>query len=160
MKATPSNPRPHPIEAGVRQSLDQALGEPCAGDAAVIGRVRLRVMDAVARRSSLLHRTVRADAGVWEPLAPGVERKLLWQTADAVSCLVRLAPGSTFPSHNHPIDEESVVLEGSLRIGSDLLLLPGDFHLGRKGVEHETVSTQDGCLCFLRTARCLVVAAA
>lgn len=143
-----------PLEPDVRQSLDVALGRPHAGDIALIGRVRQRVMEAVAGKSGLLHRTVRADAGVWEPVAPGVERKLLWESGEATSCLIRLAPGAEFPSHDHSLDEECMVLEGSLRIGSTLLLRAGDFHVGVKGVVHEVVGTDEGCLCFLRTARC------
>jgi anti-sigma factor ChrR (cupin superfamily) len=121
-------------------------------DDAIIARVRARVMDAVARKTGAAHCTVRAAAGEWQTVAPGVERKLLWERGGATSCMVRLAPGTSFPAHGHPIDEECVVLEGSLRIGDDLLLLAGDFHVGLGGVEHETVSTQEGCLCFLRTS--------
>jgi anti-sigma factor ChrR (cupin superfamily) len=127
---------------------------PHSNDDAIIARVRAKVLDAVARQAGALHRTVRAAAGEWEPVAPGVERKLLWERGGATSCMVRLAPGTSFPAHGHPIDEECVVLEGSLRIGADLLLRPGDFHVGLSGIEHETVSTDDGCLCFLRTATC------
>jgi anti-sigma factor ChrR (cupin superfamily) len=80
-----------------------------------------------------------------------VERKILWERGDASSCMVRLAPGASFPTHGHPIDEESVILEGSLWIGS-LLLKAGDFHVGLSGVEHDEVRTDEGCVCFLRTA--------
>ncbi len=154
MKATSDNSRPQSLTADIRRSLEQALDGQRAGDAELLARVKSRVIDAIEHKCALLHRTVRADGGEWEPVGPGVERKLLWETADATSCLVRLAPGASFPPHGHPIDEESVILEGSLRIGADLLLRVGDFHVGLRGVEHETVSTDEGCLCFLRTARC------
>ena len=130
-----------------------------ASDADLIARVRARVMDAVAQQTSGLHRTVRAAAGDWEQLAPGVERKVLWERGGATSCMVRLAPGTSFPAHNHPIDEETVILEGSLRIG-DVLLRPGDFHVGRSGIEHEALVSEEGCLCFLRTATCFFEPAA
>lgn len=123
-------------------------------DSALIARVRARVLDAVARDAGAPHHTVRASAGSWETVAPGVERKVLWERGGATSCMLRMAPGTSFPAHAHPIDEECVVLEGSLRIGADLLLRPGDFHVGLNGMAHETASTQDGCLCFLRTASC------
>lgn len=142
-----------PIEPDIRQSLDMVLCAPLAGDVELVRRVRERVTDAVAHKTALLHRTVRADAGVWEPVAPGVERKPLWESGQATSCLVRLAPGAIFPSHDHPLDEECMVLEGTLRIGADLLLRAGDFHVGVKGVVHDVVGTDEGCLCFLRTAR-------
>lgn len=129
-------------------------------DEALVARVRAVVMDAVGRKAGTLHHTVRAGAAEWEQVAPGVQRKMLWERGAAASCMLRLAPGTTFPSHNHPIDEECVVLEGSLQIGRDLVLRPGDFHVGLSGVEHESVSTRDGCLCFLRTASCFFEPAA
>ena len=122
-------------------------------DLLVIERVRARIMEMIAREKSVLHRTVRADAGGWETVSPGIERKQLWERGEAASCLLRIAPGTSFPHHNHPIDEECLVLEGSLRIG-DVLLRQGDFHVGVSGIEHDAVSTDDGCVCFLRTARC------
>ena len=131
-----------------------------ADDTALIARVRAVMMDAVIRKTGVLHHTVRAGVGEWEQVAPGVQRKLLWERDVAASCMLRLAPGTTFPSHTHQIDEECLVLEGSLQIGRDLVLKQGDFHVGLGGVEHESVSTTDGCLCFLRTARCFFEPAA
>jgi anti-sigma factor ChrR (cupin superfamily) len=122
-------------------------------DDALIARVRSRVGDAIEHKLPALHCTVRAASGDWKQAAPGVECKVLWERGDAVSCMVKLAPGASFPSHGHPIDEESVILSGSLRIGADLLLKPGDFHVGLSGVDHGAISTEEGCLCFLRTAR-------
>ena len=131
-----------------------------AGDDALIARVRAVVMEAVASKAGALHHTVRAGGGEWEKVAPGVQRKMLWERGAAASCMLRLAPGTTFPSHAHPIDEECVVLEGSLQIGRDLVLRRGDFHVGLSGTEHESVSTTDGCVCFLRTARSFFESAA
>lgn len=141
------------LAADIRQSLDEALCPQQPGDAALLARVRDRVMTAVAQKSSALHRTVRAEAGVWQPVAAGVERKLLWESGDAFSCLMRLAPGAVVAGHMHPIDEECVVLEGSLRIGADLLLQAGDFHVGVKGVAHGDTSTETGAVVYLRSAR-------
>lgn len=152
MKASTDNLPPQSLGADIRRSLEQALDVQRAGDADLLIRVKQRVIGAIGQKSGLLHHTVRADAGLWESVAPGVERKLLWESGDACSCLVRLAAGTTLPPHDHALDEECVVLEGSLRIGSDLVLRPGDFHVGIKGIAHGTVSTDDGVVCFLRTA--------
>lgn len=141
------------LQSDTRQSLDQALGGGLSGDAMLIARVRERVMSAVAQKSSLLHRTVRADAGVWETIGPGLKRKLLWESGDALSCLMRLAPGAVVAGHSHLIDEECVVLEGTLRIGADLLLHAGDFHVGVKGVAHAEASTETGVVVYLRSAQ-------
>lgn len=127
------------------------MNDPTFDSAAVIARVRTRVLDAIGEQTSVLHHTVRADAGEWEQLAPGIERKVLWERGGATSCLIRAVPGATFPRHGHAMDEETMMLEGSLQIG-DVLLRAGDFHVGRSGVEHAPLSTADGCLCLLRTA--------
>jgi hypothetical protein len=140
------------MEADIRLSLDGALCPQRAGDAALLERVKGRVLAAVTGKSGELHGTVRAQEGTWERLAPGVERKLLWQSADAFSCLMRLAPGASVAGHAHPIDEECVVLEGTLRIDG-LVLHAGDFHVGVKGVAHASASTDTGVLVYLRGAR-------
>ena len=141
------------LEPDVRLSLDGALCPQRPGDAALIERVRGRVLAAVSGKTQALHHTVRAGQGVWEIVAPGIERKVLWESHEAVSCLMRVAAGVSVCSHDHPIDEECVVLEGSLRIGDDLLLQPGDFHVGLKGVQHGIVGTDTGVLVYLRSAK-------
>lgn len=141
------------LEADIRNCLDEALCPPREHDDELVERVRERVMTAVATRSSALHRTVRAGAGHWETVGLGVERKLLWESGDSVSCLMRLAPGAVVAGHAHPLDEECVVLEGSLRIGRDLVLRPGDFHVGVKGVDHAVAATETGALVYLRGAK-------
>ena len=136
------------------------MSAPSFHAASTIARVRTRVLDEIKQQAPAPHCTVRAAVGEWLPLAPGVERKLLWEREGATSCMVRLAAGAAFPSHNHPIDEETVILEGSLWIGSSLLLRAGDFHVGRSGMQHDEVRTDEGCVCFLRTATCFFEPAA
>lgn len=126
---------------------------PPAGDAELIARVRKRVLAAVSRKSSALHCTIRAEDGLWEPISTGIERKVLWESDDALSCLLRLAPGAVATGHAHLIDEECVVLEGTLRIGPDLLLRVGDFHVGVAGVAHEEATTETGAVVYLRGAK-------
>lgn len=112
-----------------------------------------RVLAAVSGRSVELHETVRANEGTWEAVGPGVERKLLWESAGALSCLMRLAPGASVEGHDHRIDEECIVLEGTLRIGDDLVLRAGDFHVGIKGIPHAVAQTDTGVLVYLRAAK-------
>ncbi len=137
----------------VRQSLDDALCPERPGDEALLARVKQRVLAAVAGRTGALHCTVRAHAGQWDPVSPGIERKLLWESADAVSCLLRLAPGAMVAAHGHLLDEECVVLKGSVRIGPDLLLREGDFHVGVRGVAHADTSSDAGAVVYLRGAK-------
>ena len=138
--------------ADVACALDRPVLASLQSELALIARVRAKVFRAIADDARPGHATVRAGAGSWEPLGDGVERKVLHRTGDALSCLLRLAPGALVPGHAHPIDEECLVLEGTLRIGSGLVLKAGDFHVGRKGLAHEDASTETGTVVFLRSA--------
>lgn len=141
------------LQTDVLEALDAAICPQRSGDPALLARVKARVLTAVAGKTGALHGTVRAQAGVWEPMAPGVERKLLWESGDTVSCMLRLAPGAVVAAHGHLLDEECVVLEGSLRIGSDLVLQVGDFHIGVQGVAHDETRSDTGAVVYLRGSR-------
>lgn len=94
--------------------------------------------------------TIRAEAGEWQPMAEGVQMKLLSidRVAGRRSFLVRMVPGSRYGHHEHPQDEECIVLEGDLSFG-DLRLSAGDYHLARAGVPHPAAVSQGGCLLFI-----------
>lgn len=153
MRASTTPEPAHTPQADLRQPPDGALSPLRLGDEALLARVKQRVLAAIAGKGAAVHSTVRADGGEWVRVSPGVERKLLWESREAVSCLLRLAPGAVVGAHAHPIDEECVVLQGSVRIGRDLLLKVGDFHVGVQGVEHEEASTDTGAVVYLRAAR-------
>ena len=93
--------------------------------------------------------TVAASSGDWFEPVPGNEIKLLRSDDDTESILVRLAPGATFPSHSHPADEETYVIEGETWFG-DIHLVAGDYHLAPKGTVHGEVRTDTGCVLFIR----------
>lgn len=145
------------LDAELRKELDERLGCSDPGDEALLARVKARVMRSIQAESDAHHRTVRAEEGLWRTIAPGVERKLLWVSGTAESSMVRLAPGAMVGGHLHPADEECVVLEGSLRIGPDLVLRQGDFHVAASGSMHEVVTTDTGALLYIRGALKAVV---
>ncbi len=152
-KLPPSGPKPA-LDEDLTRQLDRKLGTEQPGDEAVLERVRARLMKQIAAESqSRLHTTVRTGEQPWEQLAPGIERKVLFTTPTSLSCLLRLAPGARIPGHLHPIDEECLVLEGSARIGTDLVLQAGDFHVGMQGVPHAGITTETGAVVFLREGR-------
>lgn len=140
------------LDAEMRQALDERLGCSHHDDDALLARVKARVLQSIAAEGDVQHRTVRAADGDWREVAPGVERKLLWTGGPTESWMVRLAPGAVARAHLHPMDEECVVLEGSLRIGAGLLLLKGDFHVAASGSMHDTVTTDTGALIYIRGA--------
>ena len=95
--------------------------------------------------------TVRAIEGEWQSLAPGVEAKVLHLDAaeNMQSILLRMAAGSRFPAHDHPSDEECLMLSGDLTFG-DLTLRTGDYHRVPRGVPHSEGVSQEGAVLFVR----------
>lgn len=95
---------------------------------------------------------VRAQSDEWREFAPGVETKTLHRdpATEAETTLWRLAPGTVVPEHSHSLDEELMVLEGKLRIGPEELG-PGDYLLGKKGIDHPEITTAEGALLLIRS---------
>lgn len=83
-------------------------------------RLKRRRLHAIAAEATPCHPTVQPDdaATPWQDFGPGLRIKVLHQAEGLMSYLVRLAAGSSLPPHRHPVDEECVVLEGEVRIGT------------------------------------------
>ena len=81
----------------------------------------------------------------------GVDRRMLFRIGDEkarATSIVRYAPGSRFPHHDHPGGEEFFVLEGTFQDET------GDFHAGSyvrnpPGTGHAPGS-QEGCTIFVK----------
>lgn len=117
-----------------------------------------RMLDAVKRRIAAASTarsfvTIRAGAGEWTPLAPGIAVKLLFEdrAAGMRSILMRLDPGVSYEGHDHPADEECLMIEGEMTLG-DITLRAGDYHLAPKGLPHGLVSSAKGAVVFIRSA--------
>lgn len=94
---------------------------------------------------------LRGAAEGWEPTSvDGVEVRKLFvdEAADRVTMLVRMAPGTAYPSHRHAGAEECYVLEGDLNVGDDVLHA-GDYQRADVGSRHGIQSTKNGCLLFI-----------
>ena len=59
--------------------------------------------------------------------------------------------GTTFPDHRHRDTEEVFVLEGDLRIGSEVLHA-GGYCRAEAGTSHRGVSSEMGCLLMVRSS--------
>jgi quercetin dioxygenase-like cupin family protein len=89
----------------------------------------------------------------WEDAAPGISVKILATDTDRqrVSMLVRLAPGTDYPSHRHAGLEELHLLDGELMIDKETLY-PGDFIRAEAGSVDHRVWSETGCTCVLITS--------
>lgn len=113
------------------------------------------VKEEAAGRLASAFVTLRGSTGPgdgWVELLPKAHAKLLFTDGEAESYMIRLEPGAWAPAHEHPADEECLVLEGSLWQG-DVFLSAGDFHVARPGMKHGELRTDTGALVFIRYAK-------
>lgn len=113
--------------------------------------IRHRLMERVAD-DDRSHLTIADDAGDWQSFLPGVTIKVLREHAGVLSYLLRLEPGACLPAHRHPQDEECIVLDGRLRVGTRIEIGPGSYHLAHGGALHATITAVTGATIFLRGA--------
>ena len=122
-----------------------------AGLATRARSIRHRLMERVADADTT-HLTIAGDEGEWQPFLDGVRIKVLREHAGVLSYLLRLEPGARLPPHRHPQDEECIVLDGRLRVGTQPEMGPGSYHLAHGGALHATIGTETGATIFLRGA--------
>lgn len=113
--------------------------------------IRRRLMERVADADQS-HLTIDGAEGQWQPFLDGVTIKVLYERDGVLSYLLRLEPGAMLPPHRHPQDEECIVLEGRLRVGSQIELGRGGYHLAHGGALHARITTDTGATIFLRGA--------
>jgi quercetin dioxygenase-like cupin family protein len=113
--------------------------------------IRRRLMERVADADTS-HVTIDAADGQWQPFLDGVQIKVLQKNAGAMSYLLKLEPGASLPAHRHPADEECIVVEGTVRVGTQVEVGPGGYHLAHRGALHPTISSETGATIFLRGA--------
>jgi anti-sigma factor ChrR (cupin superfamily) len=137
------------LDPDIAAALTATLVPDPGADAAAIERIRARLMKRVAADSTQHHVAIAASEGTWRDFLPGIQRKVLHESAGVMSYLLRFAPGAVLPAHRHPVDEECVVLEGTLRIGP-LVLGAGGFHHVPQGVLDADSTSDEGCVIYLR----------
>jgi anti-sigma factor ChrR (cupin superfamily) len=149
--------RPSSTASGT-PALDADLADLIAGaiepepvDAATKARIKQKLLRRIAAETTERHLTLPEAGAGWQPFGDGLTIKVLFESAGVMSYLLRLAPGAGLPAHRHPIDEECVVIEGEVQIGS-LRIGAGGFHLGRKDVLHDRLVSEHGALIYLRGA--------
>lgn len=92
--------------------------------------------------------TQRADEGEWEPYAPGITRRWLW---DRKTFLLRVEPGAILPHHGHDVAEHCVVIQGRIEVGR-VRVGPGDYHVAEAGTPHVAIAAPEGALILVYNA--------
>jgi hypothetical protein len=121
--------------------------EPISPD--VSARIKHRVMERIAHAETR-HQSLQAAEGIWQSFKQGVAIKVLNEAEGVMSCLLRLAPVALADARRLPVDEERVVLEGVERIGDELVLPDGGFHMALKDTLHAPIRSEQGATLFLR----------
>ena len=91
-------------------------------------------------------RFVAVDELPWEQSRfPGIETKTLFidQATGSVTALIRMAPGARLPDHEHPLSEQSYVIDGVL-VDDDGSCAAGDFVWRPAGSRHEAWAGPQG----------------
>jgi quercetin dioxygenase-like cupin family protein len=115
-----------------------------------------RVARAEANNAASVHEkdaitTVFSASCDWQPLLPNVERQYLFRDNKIETFLVRMAPGSSIPAHDHPEDEECFVVDGSYEY-EGMVVQRGDFQFSRGGSRHAHLTSSQGCTLLIRRA--------
>jgi quercetin dioxygenase-like cupin family protein len=129
--------------ADALRPAELAAGERNRMRALILNRVKAAPPDGTT--------TVRAHEGVWQDYAPGVQIKILHREPklSSMTLLVRMAPGSIAPVHDHAQEEHCLVLDGEASMGEHTLHA-GDWHVAMPGSTHHNFSSRTGCLLLIR----------
>ena len=136
------------------EMLDALLVElkPIAPPADRAASLRERILTAARATAADTDKiTVPPDAGEWVAIAPKVSIKMLHATPESRAFLLRLKPGGRLAPHDHPGDEECMVLEGEVYLAG-VHATAGTFHLAPKGSHHGEIRSETGALLYLRIA--------
>ncbi len=141
-------------DEALRPAIDAELaGELATGltAAPMPDAVREQLRARVRERAAGIH-VVRADAGEWMPLLPGIAIKRLRSDGEGRSetNLWRLDAGAIIPGHDHHDDEECLVLEGAI-IEDGVEYRAGDYLHARAGSRHVPLQTTHGALLLIRS---------
>lgn len=95
---------------------------------------------------------IYTDSNDWfqHPAIGGIKVKQLAQNTEKgyVMLLMKVAAGTSYPSHHHNGAEECYVIEGDV-IAEGRILGPGDFHHADGGSDHDPLYTKNGCTLLL-----------
>lgn len=112
------------------------------------GVLRKCILSRVRGARGSYPRTIFADQGEWRVLLPKVQIKILHRQGESPRNLVRMEPGTVVLPHEHPADEECLVLEGEIEFG-DIVAHAGDYQIAPGGISHGHTRSPKGGLMFV-----------
>ncbi len=140
------------FDSGLMESFADAIA-PIEPSPARKALMRDRILKRIATGKTMpaqSHLTVHLSNEGWIDVMPLIKMKTLFESDDGKGVLFRFQPGARLPAHEHSTDEECVVVEGELCIGSEIVR-SGDFHLARCGLAHGDLTSPAGALFYIRT---------
>ena len=112
----------------------------------VAERIKDKLMQRVQAHA---HTFVFANQGEWKTVMEGVRIKLLHQSGEQKSFLLKMAANTSIPGHAHGQDEESFVIDGSVEL-EGILCHSGDYHYAQAGSHHQAIRTAQGCTLLIK----------
>ncbi|MEP7246547.1 MAG: cupin domain-containing protein [Gammaproteobacteria bacterium] len=142
---------PEPLDAATIVALGEAL-PPAELSAHRRASLRVRVLARVADTVPDNTETIRGDGMPWRQMFPNVWAKVMKRDPESnlQITLFRMEPGGVVPGHVHTMDEECLVLEGEVLIGSHAVR-KGDLHIAHAGARHPDMWTRSGALIMVRS---------
>ncbi|MFN7939502.1 MAG: cupin domain-containing protein [Bryobacteraceae bacterium] len=129
--------------AGLRNQLLQRIAEP---------ETKPKLISGFTEPVPGFH-VLKSGDGKWRQHdAPGIQYKVLSfdPASDAITTLVRMAPGAKYPRHRHSREEQCWVVEGDVRqIDNSISMRAGDFFRAMPGTDHDSITTDEGCLLII-----------
>jgi len=133
----------------------RAIGETLLPAELPAGRraaLRDRVMAAASGAPPENTETIRGEELPWHQVFPNVWAKVMKRDVanNLQIMLFRMEPGGVVPAHAHKLDEECLVLDGEVMVGSHPVR-KGDMHIARAGARHPDLWTRTGALVMVRS---------
>jgi len=151
MKRPPKNIGTPSVDPSVLEAIASAV-QPVELSESLRNAMRQKIMDRITNDLPARTRTVRNETVDWLPAWPNVWVKLLRQDArtNLQVVLLRIKAGGVVPAHVHTKEEECLVLDGEIFIGSHRMR-EGDFHVAAPGAAHGDITTRIGATVLVRS---------
>jgi quercetin dioxygenase-like cupin family protein len=151
MKRPARTKQPEALDAVAQAALAEAV-RPAELSESQRNSMRRKIAGRIAPEQPIKTHTVRAEAVEWQPVWPNVWVKMLRlePTDNLQMVLFKIKPGGVVPAHVHTKEEECLVLEGEIFIGTHRVG-EGDLHIAQSGAAHGDITTRTGATVLVRS---------